>query len=84
MVDTGDYDVGTIAANVVSIVSIVSDIVTDFTVMVVMEGAANAVNDTASILLANATITGGIIPSDPDLEFNQIGLSNVTLKSTTP
>jgi len=55
---------------------------TKITLMIVMDGDATVINDTATILLANATIVGGTT-SNPDLVVHEIGLGSVTLKSTT-
>lgn len=55
----------------------------EVTFLIVIDGDATVVNETASILLLGAIPVGGT-PTDPILEFINIGVGSVTLKSTTP
>jgi hypothetical protein len=55
----------------------------DITFFVVMDGDPTVVNETATMLVAAATLVAGDILS-PDLVFNKIGLGSVTLRSITP
>lgn len=82
----GTTETGTFAANTLApgVVTLVEDQdPTNVTLMIVLDGNATVVNDTATILLAGTTFTGGTT-SDPNLEFNEIGLGSVTLRSVTP
>ena len=55
----------------------------DVTFMIVIDGDPSVIGQTASILLLSAEAVGGT-PADPILQFNDISIGSVTLKSTTP
>ncbi|MBT8129602.1 MAG: hypothetical protein KJP10_06405, partial [Gammaproteobacteria bacterium] len=80
IVETGFYQANIPAPGVTTL----SDGSTGITLMIVMDGEPTVVGETASILLAAATLLTGTPTSPDDLQFNEIGLGSVTLKSTTP
>jgi len=47
------------------------------------DGTPTVIDETISMLIDGTTVTGGK-PSDPDLDFNDMGVGTVTIKSTTP
>ena len=55
---------------------------TNVALFIILDGDATVMNETATILLADATVSGG--SQLADLVFNEIGLGSVTLRSTTP
>ena len=79
VVENGTFLANTPAPGVTTLIDDAD--MTNITLMIVMDGDATVVNDTATILLANATLVGSD-PVNPDLVFNEIGLGSVTLKST--
>lgn len=79
--ETGAFITNTPAPGVTSLIDFADP--TNITLMIVMDGEPTVVGQTATILLAAATVTGGTSTS-PDLVFNEIGLGSVTLRSITP
>jgi hypothetical protein len=47
-----------------------------------LDGVPTVVDQSINMLMVGATILGGTA-SDPDLEFNNMGVGSITLKSTT-
>jgi hypothetical protein len=80
LVEAGIYQANTPVAGVISL----DDGSSDITLMIVMDGEPAVVGETATILLAAATLLTTTPTSPEDLLFNEIGLGSVTLRSTTP
>jgi len=53
------------------------------TFLIMFDGTPTVIDETISMLIDGTTVTGGK-PSDPDLDFNDMGVGTVTIKSTTP
>jgi len=79
--ETGTFVANTPAPGVTALIDDADQ--TNITLMIVMDGDATVIDETASILLAAATLVGGT-PTAPDLIFNEIGIGSVTLRSITP
>lgn len=80
--ETGTYGVGVDAPNAISLVD--GAFPNEVAFALVMDGDLTVMDQTADILILGAEATGGGPPSDPDLQFNVIGVGSLTLKSTTP
>jgi hypothetical protein len=78
--DTGTFTVGDIAPNIVTITD--DGDPTSLTFMILLDGDPTVIDETTSVLFVGTTVLGGT-PTDPDLEFNDIGVGSFTLKSVT-
>ncbi len=76
--DNGTYEVGGNGPNVVTLTSI--KFPGDFVFLIYLDGNINNVGETVSILIADATDIGGGTPTDPNLQFNSLGVGSATLK----
>jgi hypothetical protein len=82
--DSGLYTIGDVAPNVITISDSASPVIGDnLTFLIMLDTAPAVVDDTASMMIVDTTITG-FTNSDPDLEFDAIGVGSVTLTGTTP
>ncbi|MBT8135342.1 MAG: hypothetical protein KJO03_12595, partial [Gammaproteobacteria bacterium] len=81
--DTGFFSIGDVAPNVITLADSKSTNVGDnLTFLVMLYSSPTVVGETVSMLIVDSTVVGGTA-SDPDLEFDAIGVGSVTLKSTT-
>ena len=79
--ETGTYGVGVDAPNAISLVD--DAFPNEVAFALVMDGDLTVTDQAADILILGAEAIGGS-PSDPDLQFDVIGVGSLTLKSTTP
>lgn len=81
--DSGVYSIGDVAPNVITIADSQSTNVGDnLTFLIMLYSTPSTIGETVSMLIVDSTVVGGTA-SDPDLEFDAIGVGSVTLTSTT-
>jgi len=79
--ETGTYEVSVAGPNAISLVD--DAFPNEVAFVLVMDGDLSVMDQAADILILGAEAIGGL-PSDPDMQFNVIGVGSLTLKSTTP